>query len=432
MHSKPALKVLLVSMGHPELVPGDGQQACYELFRALRRREKIETTFLASVDMSLPALFKSGARITGFDRRPDEFLFLSHAYDHLWHKVGSPLLIETFAEFLQLIRPDVVHFHHFLNFGIDLLTLTRRALPEARIVFTLNDFTPICAAEGRMVCPTNGSLCSKATPVHCHRCLPECAPEFFFVREMWMKKHLSSVDLFTAPSRFVIEHCTRWGIDGSRIRQVPHVSRQHIGSTAKEPHRGSRNRLGFFGQLVEHQGVHILLQAVEYLRATGFRDFLVEINGEHVGSASDSYGRELQAYFERERRKPLEQLNVLTLGGCDIDQLACRMARIDWCIIPSVWPDPVGMAISDAWACGRAVIASKVGAMEERIRPGRDGLHFEMGDPRSLAEVMRRACTEEGLWDRLVKGTRASLSREHIAERYLELYQGLIRSRHLQ
>ena len=38
------------------------------------------------------------------------------------------------------LTPDVVHFHHFLLLGIDLITLTRRMLPDARIVLTLHEF----------------------------------------------------------------------------------------------------------------------------------------------------------------------------------------------------------------------------------------------------------------------------------------------------
>src|ERR1700690_1262680 len=117
------LKVLLVSLFHPELVRGGAQQVCYELFQGLRARKDVEATLLASVDESMPALFKSGARITGFDRRPNEFLFLSRGYDHTWHRIPSVPLIESYIEFLNLVRPDVVHFHHFLTLGIDLLTI---------------------------------------------------------------------------------------------------------------------------------------------------------------------------------------------------------------------------------------------------------------------------------------------------------------------
>ena len=124
-------KVLLVSLHHPELMRGGAQQVCYELFQELRQRSDVRVCLLASTDQSTPGLFKSGARITGFDGREDEFLFLSRDYNHWWHKLGEPLLIEAYVEFLGMVRPDVVHFHHFMTFGIDLITVTRRTLLTA-------------------------------------------------------------------------------------------------------------------------------------------------------------------------------------------------------------------------------------------------------------------------------------------------------------
>ena len=50
---------------------------------------------------------------------------------------------------------------------------------------------------------------------------------------------------------------------------------------------------------------------------------------------------------------------------------------------------------------GKPVICSNVGAMAERVANEVDGLHFEMGDPASLARAMKRAATEEGLWSSL-------------------------------
>ena len=83
------MKVLLVSIFHPELVRGGAQQVCYELFQGLKGRDGIEPVLLAAIDPSMKALYKSGAQITGFDGRDGEFLFLSRDYDYGWHKVSS-------------------------------------------------------------------------------------------------------------------------------------------------------------------------------------------------------------------------------------------------------------------------------------------------------------------------------------------------------
>ena len=40
-----------------------------------------------------------------------------------------------------------------------------------------------------------------------------------------------------------------------------------------------------------------------------------------------------------------------------------------------------------------------------------------------LAETMRRAVSEEGLWERLVDGIRPPASREEMSERFLDIYE---------
>ena len=109
-------------------------------------------------------------------------------------------------------------------------------------------------------------------------------------------------------------------------------------------------------------------------------------------------------------------------GSYHIDQLPQRMGRIDWCIVPSVWWEAFGLVISEAWTFGKPVICSNVGAMAERVTDAVDGLLFEMGDPRALAAVMHRACTEDGLWQRLHDAIRPPPTRAAMADGYLRLY----------
>jgi glycosyltransferase involved in cell wall biosynthesis len=417
------MNVLLISLFHPELVRGGAQQICYELFQGLKEEPGITPTLLASIDDSQPALYKSGARITGFDGRAGEFLFLSKEYDYWWHRTSSVQLLESYAEFLQIIRPDVVHFHHFLTLGIDLLSLTRKVLPRARIVLTFHEFLAICAADGHMLRKTDGSLCTQASAVRCHQCLPQIPPEQFFVRERWMKKHLAAVDVFTTPSRFMIKHYTDWGIDPKRISQVANVQQDLRGTAVAAERRTRRNRFGFFGQLVDVKGIQVLLRAVEILRAEGFTDFTVELNGDNLRYASEARRQEIEGFLARESAKPLAEQNVHFNGSYQVEQLAGRMARIDWCIVPSIWWEIFGLVISEAWMFGRPVIVSNVGGPAERVRHNVDGLHFQVGDAASLAEAMRRACTEKGLWEKLAAGIAAPLPRARMVREYCALYR---------
>ncbi len=417
------MKVLLLSLYHPELVRGGAQQICHDLFEGLQEIEGLNPTLLAAVDPSMTHLYKSGARITGFDGRADEFVFLSRGYDYFWNRLEGDDLAEAFENFLLQVQPDVVHFHHFLLFGLDLLTLTRRTLPDARIIFTFHEFLAVCMANGQMVRRTDGSICNRATPIRCHQCFPEISPEYFFMREMWVKRHLDSVDLFTMPSRFMIDLYAKWGVDPDRLAHV--TNGQGDGALKPMPSRprARRNRFGFFGQMVDNKGVWVILEAVSLLRAEGFTDFVVELNGDNLQYASESRRTEIEDFLKAERARPIEDQILFHNGAYEVSQLSTLMGRVDWCVVPSVWREAFGLVVSEAWMHGRPVICSDVGGMAERVIDGENGLHFAVGDPRSLAEVIRRASTEKDLWDRVAAGVRPHESRDVMVDRFLDLYR---------
>jgi glycosyltransferase involved in cell wall biosynthesis len=417
------MKILLISVYHPELVRGGAQQICYELFKGLKSRDGINPVLLAAVDPSFKAFYKTGAQITGFDGRDSEFLFLSRDYDFVWHKTASSALVRSFAEFLELVQPDVIHFHHFLLLGIDMLTLARRVLPNVRIIVTFHEFISICDANGHMLRPFDNSLCTRASPVRCHQCFPDRQPESFFVREMWFKKHLSVVDAFTVPSRFMIQHYASWGLDPSKIRHVANGQPDYANAQVLLDQRETRNRFGFFGQFVDNKGIWLLLQAVEKLRSEGFKDFTVELNGGNLQYASEPRRAEFEAFLSKESELPMGERNVTLNGSYSVDQLAQRMARVDWCIVPSVWWESFGLVISEAWMFKRPVIASNVGGPRERISHEKNGLLFDVADASALAQTIRRACTEKGLWERLVEGITNPDTEKMMVDNFLSVYR---------
>jgi glycosyltransferase involved in cell wall biosynthesis len=99
------------------------------------------------------------------------------------------------------------------------------------------------------------------------------------------------------------------------------------------------------------------------------------------------------------------------------------MARVDWCIVPSVWWEIFGLVISEAWMFKRPIIASNIGGMAERITDEVDGLLFQVGDPRSLAETIRRASTEQALWETLAASIRPPAGRDVMVEKFINIYR---------
>jgi len=259
--------------------------------------------------------------------------------------------------------------------------------------------------------------------VRCHQCQPEHGPERFFLREQWIKRHFEAVDLFTTPSRFMIDLYTRWGLERARLAHVPNGQQNRAGARLAEPPRAKRNRFGFFGQLVDNKGVRVLFEAVDQLRREGFTDFTVEINGDNIAAATSEHRALIEDYLEREAERPAGERLVVMNGSYEVAQLRQRMMRVDWCVVPSVWKEAFGLVISEAWMFGRPVIASDIGAMAERVRHEWNGLLFNAGDAAALAATLRRACTEPALWQALSQHIEAPASDDAMAEDFLKLYR---------
>jgi glycosyltransferase involved in cell wall biosynthesis len=241
------------------------------------------------------------------------------------------------------------------------------------------------------------------------------------MREMWMKKHLFAADLFTTPTRFMVEHYVTWGLDRTRILHVTNGQRDYAAAATSPADTHTRhNRFGFFGQLVDVKGVWLLLEAVQILRAEGFEAFSIEINGDNLKYASAARRAEFEAFLAAEAERPWAERRVVFNGSYSVDQLPQRMARIDWVIVPSVWWEIFGLVISEAMMFRKPIISCNVGGPGERVILGRDGLHFGIGDAASLASSIRQAC-EEGLHARLAASMTSPPSRDAMVTGFREL-----------
>ena len=64
------------------------------------------------------------------------------------------------------------------------------------------------------------------------------------------------------------------------------------------------------------------------------------------------------------------------------------MAETDWVVVPSRWWENSPLVIQEAFMHGRPVICSGIGGMAEHVQDRVSGLHFEVGDDQSLADVI--------------------------------------------
>jgi glycosyltransferase involved in cell wall biosynthesis len=100
---------------------------------------------------------------------------------------------------------------------------------------------------------------------------------------------------------------------------------------------------------------------------------------------------------------------------------------LDVVVHASSSPEPFGLVIAEALACGRAVVVSAAGGALELGEEGRSVLRHRPGEPASLAAAVARLAGDAGLRVRLGDAgrefARTELTRERFARDLLRLYE---------
>jgi glycosyltransferase involved in cell wall biosynthesis len=218
------------------------------------------------------------------------------------------------------------------------------------------------------------------------------------------------VDLFIAPSQFLLERYVDWGIPRERI-VFEEYGRLPLTEPVAEPPQRARHRFGFFGQFNPYKGADVVLQAMAILNKAATAASSSEGGSVDARLPDETphlwiHGANLdlqEGTFQNRFHELVEQAgdSVTLVGRYDHRDLPALMDNIDWVIVPSIWWENSPLVIQEAFMYRRPVICSDIGGMAEKVRDGTDGLHFRAGDPSDLAETITRAVTDPELWSRL-------------------------------
>jgi len=114
-----------------------------------------------------------------------------------------------------------------------------------------------------------------------------------------------------------------------------------------------------------------------------------------------------------------------------IKEPAAAMRSLDVLVHASTQPEPFGLVIAEAMACGRAVIVSEAGGALELMEPGINALGHTPGDAAQLAEHISRLGSDPQLRARLGAAGRATaeqrFDRTRLATELVPIYCRLAR-----
>ena len=144
-----------------------------------------------------------------------------------------------------------------------------------------------------------------------------------------------------------------------------------------------------------------------------------------IAAKVDAVDRE---YFQSIIRPLLKHPLVEFLGEVDDARKAQLLRGALALLFPIDWPEPFGLILIEALACGLPVIARRRGSVPEIIRDGVTGFVREIDDElaRAVHEVPRldrRACRAE---------FEARFTAANMARRYIELYERLAEPRNIR
>jgi len=169
--------------------------------------------------------------------------------------------------------------------------------------------------------------------------------------------------------------------------------------------RGKRV-FGFIGRLDASKGVECLLEAA---RRSPASQWLI------AGNGSPQYVTSL---------KEAASVNVTFLGYQDP---ADFFSMVDVLVVPSLWAEPLGRVVLEAYAYGVPVLSSGLGGLAGIVEEDRTGWYFNANDIESLLIGMGKAqaCDIDRISVTCL-GRASDFSSESIAARYVSVYEGVL------
>jgi glycosyltransferase involved in cell wall biosynthesis len=202
--------------------------------------------------------------------------------------------------------------------------------------------------------------------------------------ELRRREALRDIDLVLSPTEFMARKLRAHGVLAPIEIDPNGIDVEPFARSA--PPRTSRAegavRFGFLGALVRPNGVHVLLDAFEGL--AGECELSI-----HGGSKDAHYVERLGIHAAR--------VGARMEGPYEPHAAAERIESFDVLVVPSIGPENSTLAMCEAFATHRPVIASRVGALEESVRDGVDGLLVTPNNPNALRAALRRCIDEDGL-----------------------------------
>jgi len=207
----------------------------------------------------------------------------------------------------------------------------------------------------------------------------------------------AAVNLFIAPSRFLLNKHQEFGWNPDRFVHIPNPARLNGTETAP----GAGGHVLFFGRLSREKGVRTLIEA--------FTKTQTEVQLAIAGDGADRAALEAMAARQGKGR-------IRFLGFLTAEPLGRAIDSARAVVVPSEWYENAPMAILEAFSHGKPVIGARIGGVPEMIDDGVNGFLFEPGDAEDLRNKLESfLALPEGRVREMGRAARSTVQTEYSA-----------------
>ena len=349
-----------------------------------------------------------------------------------------------FRNFLFHAKPDLVHFIHLSRLSASAIdACIDNNIPR---LFTATDFWALCPFSQLRL--PDGSMCPGPKPgaTNCIRHLmdtfqpradaeklrqksdlslrlrvlltrwgrykEDAFSQYWRIiadRPLFILERLAQLDRIIVPSSTMQKLLIENGAPANKVVKLPYGVRAEQIERSTGKGANPTLRITFIGQVFEHKGCHLLVDAIRSLPAE------LNIRLRLYGDLTQS-----PEYVADLRTRAAGDPRVEFMGRFPNTQVSEILKNSDVLVVPSLWYENTPLVIYEAMAAGVPVIASNLGGTAEAIKPEINGLLFQNGDARDLATQLRRLAEDRPLVARLAEKTERPLT---IAENVATLEQ---------
>lgn len=321
----------------------------------------------------------------------------------LWHLIdaNNVFMTKIYESIYDYEKPDLIHTHNLTGLStVAWRIASERAIP---IVHTLHDYSLLCP---KSTCFNNNMNCKN----QCYLCS---------LLSKTKKNNSNYVNTVVGVSKFVLQrHLDSQYFSTAQLAKVVFNGINEANSFASQSVFAKHKdviKLGYLGRLEHSKGIESLLSSLERIK---HKKWELWIGGTNTNA---EYVSDLKAKFESPQ--------VHFMGFVNRDEF---FSNVDVLIVPSLWHEPFGLVVLEAFSHNIPVICTNRGALPELVKNGVNGYIYDPDNVQSIINIIDLLIKDVKLLYKLknnIQKNNIMQSTTTMCSAYFDIYNELICAR---